>query len=149
MTFTAGNLFHTHSCIGWSESSPHRESNPGPQHEKHMTYQVGYPSQNMCYCLKFTKTFSHERYQFRWFMALAKFSLHICILRVIFLDNSHSWRHFRYRKIPGTCDFSFLQLWCVIFMFFSLLYLNRCSAFVPVLLCYVYRYNFIDSKRSQ
>ncbi len=31
MTFTAGNLFPSHSCIGWPKSSPHRDSNPGPQ----------------------------------------------------------------------------------------------------------------------
>ncbi len=28
MTFTAGNLFPSHSCIVWPESSPHWDSNP-------------------------------------------------------------------------------------------------------------------------
>ncbi len=44
MTFTAGNLFLSHSCIGCLESSPHRDSNPGPQIERQTTYQLSYPS---------------------------------------------------------------------------------------------------------
>ncbi len=44
MTFTAGNLFPSHSCIGWPESSPHQDLNPGPQIERRMTYQLSYPS---------------------------------------------------------------------------------------------------------
>ncbi len=47
MTFTAAKLFPSHTCIGWSESSPHRDSNPGPQHERRMTYQLSYPSPNL------------------------------------------------------------------------------------------------------
>ncbi len=42
--FTAGNLFPSHSCIVWPESSLHQDSNPGPQHERWMTYQFSYPS---------------------------------------------------------------------------------------------------------
>ncbi len=34
MTFTAANLFPVHSCFGWPKSSPHWDSNPGPQHER-------------------------------------------------------------------------------------------------------------------
>ncbi len=44
MTFTAGNLFPSHSCIGWPKSSPHWDSNLGPQLERQMTYQLSYPS---------------------------------------------------------------------------------------------------------
>ncbi len=44
MTFTACNLFPSHSYIGWPESSSHRDSNPGPQRERQMTYQLSYPS---------------------------------------------------------------------------------------------------------
>ncbi len=44
MTFTAGNLFPSHSCIGWPKSSPHRDLNPGPQIERQITYQLSYPS---------------------------------------------------------------------------------------------------------
>ncbi len=33
MTFTAGNLFPSHSCIGWSESSLHWDLNPCPEIE--------------------------------------------------------------------------------------------------------------------
>ncbi len=42
MTSTAGNFFPSHSCIGWPESSPHRDSNPGSQLERWMTYQQSY-----------------------------------------------------------------------------------------------------------
>ncbi len=44
MTFTAGNLFPSHSCIGWPKSSPHWDLNPGPQIEKRTTYQLSYRS---------------------------------------------------------------------------------------------------------
>ncbi len=43
MTFTAGNLFPSYTCIGWPESSPHRDSNLGPQDERQTTYQLSYP----------------------------------------------------------------------------------------------------------
>ncbi len=32
--FTDDNLFLYHSCIGWSESSPHQDLNPRPQIER-------------------------------------------------------------------------------------------------------------------
>ncbi len=41
---TAGNLFPSHSCIGWHKSSPHRYLNAGLQIERWMTYQLSYPS---------------------------------------------------------------------------------------------------------
>ncbi len=44
MNFTAGNLFPSHSCIGWLESSHHWDFNPGPQLERWTTYQLSYPS---------------------------------------------------------------------------------------------------------
>ncbi len=44
MTFTVSNLFPSHSCIGWPKSSCHWDSNPGPQLERPMTYQLSYPS---------------------------------------------------------------------------------------------------------
>ncbi len=44
MTFTAGNLFPSHLCIGWPKSSPHQNSNPGPKIERQMTYPLCYPS---------------------------------------------------------------------------------------------------------
>ncbi len=44
MTFTAGNLFPSHTGIGWPEFSPYRDSNPGPQHERRTTYHLSYPS---------------------------------------------------------------------------------------------------------
>ncbi len=44
MTFTAGNLFPSHSCIGWSDSSPHWDLNLGPQIERRTTYQLSYCS---------------------------------------------------------------------------------------------------------
>ncbi len=40
--FTAGNLFPSHSCIGWPESSPHWELNLGLQIERQTTYQLSY-----------------------------------------------------------------------------------------------------------
>ncbi len=40
ITFTVGNLFPYHSCIGWPESSPPQDSNPGPQPERWKTYQL-------------------------------------------------------------------------------------------------------------
>ncbi len=43
MTLTTGNLFPSHSCIGWPESSPHWDSNPGPQIESQTTYQLDFP----------------------------------------------------------------------------------------------------------
>ncbi len=33
ITFTADNLFHSHSCIGWPKSSPDCDSNPYPDWE--------------------------------------------------------------------------------------------------------------------
>ncbi len=48
MTFTASNLFPSHSCFGWPKSSPHCDSNPGPHHERQMTYQLSYPSHILC-----------------------------------------------------------------------------------------------------
>ncbi len=48
MSFTAGNLFPSHSCIRWSESSPDWDLNPGPLHERQTTYQLCYPSP---YCI--------------------------------------------------------------------------------------------------
>ncbi len=42
---TSGNLFPSHSCIGWPESSPpppHHDSNPGPQIERQTTYKLSY-----------------------------------------------------------------------------------------------------------
>ncbi len=44
MTFAVGNLFPSHSWIGWSESTSHWDSNPGPQLERRVTYQLSYPS---------------------------------------------------------------------------------------------------------
>ncbi len=44
MTFTAGNLFPSHSCIGWPGSSPNWDSNLCPQFERQPTYQLSYPS---------------------------------------------------------------------------------------------------------
>ncbi len=44
LSFTAGNLFPSHLYIGWPKSSPHRDSNPCPQIERQMTYQLSYPS---------------------------------------------------------------------------------------------------------
>ncbi len=44
MPFTAGNLFPSHSCIGWCESTPHWDSNLVPQIERQPTYQLSYPS---------------------------------------------------------------------------------------------------------
>ncbi len=32
-----------HSCIGWRESSPHWDSNSGPQIERQTTHQLSYP----------------------------------------------------------------------------------------------------------
>ncbi len=37
--FTAGNLFPSHSCIGWPESSPHWHSRLSPQIERQTIYQ--------------------------------------------------------------------------------------------------------------
>ncbi len=48
MTFTAGNLFPSHSCIGWLESSPHQDSNQSPLHERRTTYQLSYPPLFLC-----------------------------------------------------------------------------------------------------
>ncbi len=42
MTFTAGNLFPSHSSIGWHESSTHWDSNLGLQQERQMTCQLSY-----------------------------------------------------------------------------------------------------------
>ncbi len=44
MTFIASSLFPSHTCIGWTESSPHHDLNPCPQHERRTTYQLSYPS---------------------------------------------------------------------------------------------------------
>ncbi len=44
MTFTAGNLFLSHSGIGWPETSPHRDSILGPHIDRQTTYQLSYPS---------------------------------------------------------------------------------------------------------
>ncbi len=43
MTFTAGNLFQSHSCIGVTQVTPPQDSNPDPQHKRWMTYQMSYP----------------------------------------------------------------------------------------------------------
>ncbi len=47
MTFTADNLFPSHSCIGWHESNPHWDLNPGPQIERQMTYHLSCSSPSM------------------------------------------------------------------------------------------------------
>ncbi len=44
MTFTADNLFPSHSCTGWPESRSHQDLNMGPQIERRMTYHLSYPS---------------------------------------------------------------------------------------------------------
>ncbi len=44
ITFTAGNLFPSHWCIGWPKSSPHWDLNPDPQLERQTTYQLSFPS---------------------------------------------------------------------------------------------------------
>ncbi len=31
-------------ALVWPQSSPHQDSNPGPRHERQMTYQLSYPS---------------------------------------------------------------------------------------------------------
>ncbi len=59
MTFTAGNLFPSQSCIGWPESSPHLDSNPGHQIERQTTYQLIYPSPfNTWFILSFSMVLS-------------------------------------------------------------------------------------------
>ncbi len=55
--FTAGNLFPSHSCIGWPKSSPHRDLNPGPQIERWTTYQLNYPSPCVTCLLKYQQGF--------------------------------------------------------------------------------------------
>ncbi len=42
--FTADNLFHSHSSIGQSESTPHWDSNRCPHLDRRTTYQLSYPS---------------------------------------------------------------------------------------------------------
>ncbi len=42
MTFTAGNLVLSHSCIGWPKSRLHWDSNLGPRIERRTTYQLSY-----------------------------------------------------------------------------------------------------------
>ncbi len=61
MTFTAGNLFPSHSSIGWPESSHHWDSNLGPQLERRTTYQLSYscPLIN----LKVTVTWKQRKYK--------------------------------------------------------------------------------------
>ncbi len=44
MTFTVGNLFPSHSCIGVTGVKPPPGSNAGPQSERQMTYQLSNPS---------------------------------------------------------------------------------------------------------
>ncbi len=44
MTFTAVNLFPSHSWIEWPNSSPRRDLKSGPQLERQTTYQLSYPS---------------------------------------------------------------------------------------------------------
>ncbi len=43
MTFTAGNLFPSHSCIGWPESSPTGIRTLVLQLERQTIYQLSYP----------------------------------------------------------------------------------------------------------
>ncbi len=69
MTFTAGNLFPSHSCIGWPESSPHRDLNPGPQNERQTAYQLSYPSPLMfiTVCNQIIFLFQLIMYIFTWY----------------------------------------------------------------------------------
>ncbi len=80
MTFTAGNLFSSHSCIGWPESNPQQDSNPGPQLEKWTTYQLSYPSLLVKVCTTITTvsmavlcTYSHKS----WIFVLFQFARYI------------------------------------------------------------------------
>ncbi len=67
MTFTAGNLFPSHSCIWWPESCSYRDLNPGLQIERRMTNQLSYPSLAV---LKWLPEHMVQRKSSRWNISL-------------------------------------------------------------------------------
>ncbi len=82
MIFTAGNLFPSHSCIGWPESSPHQDLNPCPQIERRTTYQLSYPSTIM--------SFIHALLLYNWYYE--------SILHMVFQSTSN--HHIKHPTIP-------------------------------------------------
>ncbi len=95
MTFTAGSLFPSHSCIGWTEWSPHRDSNLVPQLERWTTYQLSYPTPPQL--IKFSKlieTFDMVPKQLLIFTVLVNLSE----IYVLFSSINVHFRMFRFKS---------------------------------------------------